>query len=116
MKNLAVLVVAVIVAVFATAAVTGNAGVNKAAREHIQVATLQKQINELRSELICDETATGNGLSAVWWQGHSTAASETPVNDRGVCKKLGVTTVPTTTQNGSLTPPFNQLVRRAFGG
>lgn len=116
MKNLAVLVAVVTVAVLATAAVTGNAGVSKAAREQIQLATLQAQINELRRELICDETVTGNGLSATWWQGHSTASSEKPVDDRGTCKKLGVTTVPTTTQNGSLTPPFDQLVRRAFGG
>lgn len=121
MKNLAVLAGAVAIAIFATAAVTGNAGVNKDARDQAHVATLQQQINELRSELICAETAAGNGLAADAYQaqaasGNTPKGTETGVNDRGVCKKLGVTAVPQTSQNGSMTQAFQQLVRRAFGG
>ena len=121
MKNVAIVAGAVAIAVFATAAVTGNAGVNNtAARDQAHAASLQKQINELRSELICAEAATGDGLAADGYQAQSAAGfppkgSEQSIDDHGVCKKLGVTTLPSTSQNGTMTPPFKQLVHRAFG-
>jgi hypothetical protein len=119
MRNLTVLVSAVAIAVFATAAVTGNAGVNRAAREEARAATLQQQINELRSELICLDTIAGNGVAADgYWAAEASGApkEETSVNDRGVCKKLGVATQGTTPVPNQMIPPFTQLARRAFGG
>jgi hypothetical protein len=120
MRNLAVLTGAVAIAVFATAAVTGNAGVSKqAASDRTQVVSLQKQVNELRSELICLDTIAGNGVAADgYWaaEASGTPKSETPVNDRGVCKKLGVDTQGTTPVPNQMIPPFVQLARRAFGG
>jgi hypothetical protein len=118
-KNLAVLVGAVTVAVLATAALTGNAGVNKAAGDQARAATLQQQINELRNELICLDTIAGNGVAADgYWAAEASGApkEETSINDRGVCKKLGVVTQGTTPVPNQMTPPFNQLARRAFGG
>ena len=119
MKNLAVLVGAVTIAVLATAALAGNAGVNKAAREQARAATLQQQINELRNELICLDTIAGNGVAADgYWaaEASGTPKTETSVNDRGVCKKLGVVTQGTTPVPNQMIPPFDQLARRAFGG
>ncbi len=116
MKNLAVLVGAVAIAVFATAAVTGTAGVNKDAGT--QAVSLQKQVNELRSELICLATVSGDGVAAdgYWAQSATgTPKQEASVDDRGVCKKLGVTTLPTTPTQGSMAQPFRQVVSRAFG-
>ena len=121
MKNVAIVAGAVAIAVFATAAVTGNAGVNKTATsDQARAASLQKQINELRSELICAEAATGDGLAADSYQAQSASGnppkgSEQSIDDHGVCKKLGVTTLPSTSQSGTMTPPFKQLVHRAFG-
>ena len=63
MRKLAVLVGAVTVAVFATAALTGNAGVRKqTVGDRTQIASLQKQVNELRNELICLDTIAGNDM------------------------------------------------------
>jgi hypothetical protein len=119
MKSFAVLVGAVAVAVFATAALTGNAGVNKTARDQA-IPSLQKQVNELRSELICLESVTGNGLTSDAFWAASANGSPTPgspVDDRGVCKQLGVTNLGTTPNGvGGLAPPFRQLIVRAFGG
>jgi hypothetical protein len=119
MKSLALLVGAVSIAVFMTAAVTGNAGVDKAARAQARAATLQQQINELRSELICLDTIAGNGVAAdgYWAQEASgTPKPEDSVDDRGVCKKLHVVTQGTTPVPNSMATPFRQLARRAFGG
>jgi hypothetical protein len=118
MTKVAVLVGAVAVAVFATAALTGNAGVNKAARERARAATLQQQVNELRQELICLETVTGDGLAPDLINAASAIGSpkqETQVDDRGVCKKLGVAR-PGTYPNEASTPAIAALLRRAFGG
>ena len=118
MKNLAVLVSAVAVAVFATAAFSGNAAVTRGARAQARAATLQAQVNELRSELICLTAATGDGLAADAFyaaSGGGSPTAEKPVDDRGVCRKLGVT-APATTSSLTMTPAFRQLVKRAFGG
>ena len=118
MTKVAVLVGAVAVAVFATAALTGNAGVNKAAREQARAATLQQQVNELRSELICLEAVTSDGLAQDFYKAASAIGSpkqETQIDDRGVCQKLGVArpgTYPDQTSSQALT----RLIRRAFGG
>lgn len=119
MRSLVVLVGAVAVAVFATAAVTGNAGVNTVARDQARAVTLQQQINELRNELICLDAIAGDGVAAdAYWAGEAagTPRAEASIDDRGVCKKLGVVTQGTTPVPNNMTPPFNQLVRRAFGG
>jgi hypothetical protein len=120
MRKLAVLVGAVTVAVFATAALTGNAGVRKqTVGDRTQILSLQKQVNELRNELICLDTIAGNGVAADgYWAAEASGSpkTETSIDDRGVCKKLGVVTQGTTPVPNQMTPPFNQLVRRAFGG
>lgn len=120
MRKLAVLVGAVTVAVFATAALTGNAGVRKQSLgDRMQLVSLQKQVNELRNELICLDTIAGNGVAADgYWaaEASGTPKTETAVDDRGVCKKLGVVTQGTTPVPNSMIPPFHQLARRAFGG
>jgi hypothetical protein len=118
MTKVAVLVGAVAVAVLATAALTGNAGVNKAARAQARAATLQQQVNELRSELICLETVTGDGLAQDYFKAASaigTPKQEDQVDDRGVCKKLGVAR-PATYPNQTSTQAIARLLRRAFGG
>jgi hypothetical protein len=118
MTKVAALVGAVAVAVFATAALTGNAGVNRAAREHARAATLQQQVNELRQELICLEAVTGDGLAQDFYKAASAIGSpkqENQVDDRGVCKKLGVVR-PGTYPNDGNTPAIARLVKRAFGG
>jgi hypothetical protein len=118
MTKVAVLVGAVAVAVFATAALTGNAGVNKAVRAQARAATLQQQVNELRQELICLETVTGDGLAQDYFKAASaigTPKQEDQVDDRGVCKKLGVVR-PGTYPNQASTPAIARLLRRAFGG
>ena len=119
MKKLAVLAAAVAVAVSATAALSGNAGVKQAAREQARAATLQQQVNELRNELICLEALTGNGLTSDAYWAASAGSSPTPgspVDDRGVCKKLGVRGLGTTPDGiGALAPPFRQLIVRAAG-
>jgi hypothetical protein len=120
MRKLAVLVGAVTVAVFATAAVTGNAGVRKqTAGDRVQIASLQKQVNELRNELICLDTIAGDGVAADgYWAAEASGVpkTEASIDDRGVCKKLGVVTQGTTPVPNQMAPPFDQLVRRAFGG
>lgn len=119
MKNLVVLVGAVAIAVFATAAVTGNAGITRVAREQARDATLQQQINELRNELICLDAIAGDGVAADgYWaaEASGTPKAESSVDDRGVCKRLRVVTQGTTPVPNSMTPPFDQLARRAFGG
>lgn len=116
MRNLMILVGAVAIPVFATAAVTGNAGVNRSAAA--RAVSLQAQVNELRSELICLDTIAGNGVAAdgYWAQEASgTPKAETAVDDRGVCKKLGVVTQGTTPVPGGMITPFARLARRAFG-
>jgi hypothetical protein len=118
MKMFAVLVGAVTVAVFATNALSGNAGVKQAAREHARAATLQQQINELRNELICAEAVTGNGLAQDLFAAQSATASpkaDFPVDERGVCKKLGVA-LPGTTPDGTVSTALRRLIVRAFGG
>ena len=118
MTKVALLVGTVAVAVFATAALTGNAGVNKAARERARAATLQQQVNELRSELICLEAVTGDGLAQDLFKAASAIGSpkqETQVDDRGVCKQLGVIR-PGTYPDGASTQAVARLLRRAFGG
>ena len=118
MMKLAVLAGAVTVSVFATAALSGNAGVEKAAREHARAATLQLQVNELRSELICLETVTSDGLAQDLFKAASAIGSpkqEDQVDDRGVCKKLGVAR-PGTYPNQTSTQALARLIRRAFGG
>jgi hypothetical protein len=117
MKKLAVLAGAVTVAVLATAAFTSNAGVNRAAREQARAATLQQQVNELRSELICLEAVTGDGLAQDLYKAASAIGSpkqEDQVDDRGVCKQLGVVR-PGTYPNETSTQAIAQLIRRAFG-
>ena len=119
MRKLAVLAVAVAVAVFATGALSSNASVQTGQRQ--QVVSLQKQVNELRNELICLDTIAGNAVAAdaLSAQQATTSRSLTPetgVNDRGVCKKLGVVTQGTTVVPNQMIPPFAQLARRAFGG
>jgi hypothetical protein len=55
----------VTVAVFSTAALTGNAGVKKqTVGDRAQIVSLQKQVKELRNELICLDTIAGNGVAA----------------------------------------------------
>jgi hypothetical protein len=122
MRKLAVLVGAVTVAVFATAALTGNAGVRKqTVGDRAQVVSLQKQVNELRSELICLEAVTGDGLASdAYWaasaSANSTLTADKSVDDRGVCQKLGVPGIGTTPAGlDGLTPPFRRLIARAFG-
>ena len=118
MMKLAVLASAVTVAVVATAALSGNAGVNKAAREQARAATLQQQVNELRNELICLEAVTGDGLAQDLYKAASAIGSpkqETQVDDRGVCQKLGVAR-PGTYPNETSTEAIARLIRRAFGG
>jgi hypothetical protein len=119
MTKVAVLVGVVAVAVFATAALSGNAGVKQGAGEQAaRAVSLQKQVNELRNELICLATVTGNGVAAdAFWAQEATGSPkpETPVDDRGVCKKLGVTVLGTTPTPGGMAQPFSQVVRRAFG-
>ena len=118
-KNLAVLVGAVTIAVLATAALSGNAGVNRATLEQARAASLQQQVNELRSELICLDTIAGNGVAADgYWaaEASGTPKAEASITDRGVCKKLGVVTQGTTPVPNSMITPFKQLARRAFGG
>lgn len=118
MKNLAVLVVAVTVAVSATAALSGNASVNSTTGQQALTASLQAQVNELRNELICLDTIAGNGVAADgYWAAEAagTPKTESAVDDRGVCKKLGVTTQGTTPVPNQMIPPFVQLARRAFG-
>jgi len=119
MRKLAVLVGAVTVAVFATAALTGNAGVRKqTVGDRSQIVSLQKQVNELRSELICLDAIAGNGVAADgYWaaQASGTPRAETSVDDRGVCKKLGVVTQGTTPVPNQMIPPFVQLAHRVFG-
>jgi hypothetical protein len=118
MKKLAVLAGVVAVAVFATTALSGNAGVKQAAREHARAATLQKQINELRNELICAEAVTGDGLAQDLYAAQSATGSpraDSPVDERGVCKKLGVA-VPGTTPDGTVSQALRRLIVRAFGG
>lgn len=117
MKSLALLVTAVSVAVYATAALTGNAAVNDTSRA--RAASLQQQVNELRSELICLDTIAGNGVAAdgYWAQEASgTATAEKSVDDKGVCKKLHVLTQGTLPVPNGMASPFRQLARRAFGG
>jgi hypothetical protein len=118
MKMLAVLVGAVTVAVFATNALSGNAGVKRAAREQARAATLQQQINELRNELICAEAVTGNGLAQDLYAAQSATGSpkaDPSVDERGVCKKLGVA-LPGTTPDGTASQALRRLIVRAFGG
>ncbi|TMM09311.1 MAG: hypothetical protein E6F98_14680 [Actinobacteria bacterium] len=119
MRKLAVLVGAVTVAVFATAALTGNAGVKKqTVGDRTQIVSLQKQVNELRNELICLDTIAGNGVAADgYWAAQAAGGprAETPVDDRGVCKKLGVVTQGATPVPNSMIPPFVQLAHRVFG-
>jgi hypothetical protein len=119
MKKLAVLAAAVAVAVSATAALSGNAGVKQAAREQAHAATLQQQVNELRNELVCLEALTANGLASdAYWAASagSTPTAATPVDDRGVCKKLGVRGLGTTPDGtGAFGPSFRQLIVRATG-
>ncbi|HXR12712.1 MAG TPA: hypothetical protein VN770_10480 [Gaiellaceae bacterium] len=115
MKKFAVLVGVVAVAVLATAALSGNAGVKKSAGEQARVATLQHQVNELRNELICLTTVSGNDAAASIYATSGTSA-ENPVNDHGICHTLGVTVPGTKPAAGSMTRPFVQLVKRAFSG
>jgi type II secretory pathway pseudopilin PulG len=118
MRKLAVLAGAVAVAVFATSALSGTAAVKQAAREQARAATLQQQVNELRNELICVEAVTGNGLAQDLYAAHSANGSPTPdspVDERGVCKKLGVS-LPGTTPDGTVSQAFRRLIVRAFGG
>ena len=119
MRMLAVVVGAVTVAVFATSALSGNAGVKQSARERARAATpsLQKQVNELRNELICLEAVTGNGLAQDLYAARSATGSPTAdssIDERGVCKKLGVT-LPSTTPDGIASQALRQLIVRAFG-
>jgi hypothetical protein len=118
MMKVAVLAATVAAAVFATAALSGNAGVNRAARAQARAATLQQQVNELRSELICLETVTSDGLAQDFFKAASaigTPKQEDQVDDRGVCKKLGVAR-PGTYPNQASTQAIARLIRRAFGG
>jgi hypothetical protein len=119
MTKVAVLVGVVAIAVFATAALSGNAGVKQGAgAQAAQVVSLQKQVNELRSELICAEAVTGNGLAQDLFAAQSTTGSPKPdpsVDERGVCKKLAVT-LPGTTPDGTVSEAFRRLIVRAFGG
>ena len=117
MMKLAVLVGAVAVAVFATAALSGNAGVKRAARAQARAATLQQQVNELRNELICVEAVTGNGLAQDLYAAQSAISSpraDYSVDERGVCKKLGVA-LPGTTPDGTVGQALRGLIVRAFG-
>lgn len=120
MKRLVVLVGLVAVVVLATAALSGNAGENRTAGDQARLATLQQQVNELRSELVCLEAVAGDGYAQDWWianNASSTTASkpQSGINDRGVCAKLGVKQVPPTDSSAVLTQPFTQLIGRAFG-
>jgi hypothetical protein len=114
MKKFLVLVGVVAVTILTTAALSGNAGVKKSAGEQARVATLQQQINELRNELICLATSAGNSLAADEYL-VSGQNAEDPINDRGVCHVLGVGVPGTKPAVGSMTTPFGQLVKRAFG-
>jgi hypothetical protein len=118
-RNLALLVGAVTIAVFATSAMTGNAGVDQASRSQAaRAVSLQKQVNELRSELICLATAAGDGVAADgYWaaEASGTPKPETSVDDRGVCKQIGVATQGTTPVPNGMAQPFRQIVKRAFG-
>lgn len=120
MRKLAVLVGALTIAILATAALTGNAGIKKqTVGDRSQIASLQKQVNELRNELICLVTIAGNGVAADgYWAAEASGApkAEKSIDDRGVCKKLGVVTQGTSPVPNSMIPPFSQLARRAFGG
>ena len=119
MKRIAIFVGLVAVAVLATAALSGNAGVKQTAGEQARIASLQQQVNELRNELICLDTIAGNGVAADgYWAAEASGAPKTEpsVDDRGVCKKLGVVTQGTTPVPNAMIPPFKQLAHRAFGG
>jgi len=118
MKSIAMLVGAVSIAVFATAAVTGTAGTDRSASWQASAVSLQAQVNELRNELVCLDAIAGNGVAAdaYWAEEASGAPKEEPsVDDRGVCKKLGVHTQGTTPVPNSMAPPFAQLAHRVFG-
>ncbi|HEY2543744.1 MAG TPA: hypothetical protein VGH92_11915 [Gaiellaceae bacterium] len=118
MKTLAILVGAVAVAVFATAAVSGNAGITRAAHgDQASAVSLQKQVNELRSELICLEAVSGDGYAQDWWVASSASGPkpQTPLDDRGVCAKLGIKQMPDTGSSAVLPQPYAQLIARAFG-
>lgn len=118
MKKFAVLIGLVAVAVLGTAALSGNAGVKRTAGDQVRVATLQQQVNELRSELICLEAVTGDGYAQDWWIASSAAGSPKPqaaINDRGVCAKLGIKELPPVDGSPANTQPFIQLIGRALG-
>ena len=119
MKRFAIFFGLVAVAVLATAALSGNAGVTQTAGEQARVASLQQQVNELRSELICLDTIAGNGVAADgYWaaEASGTPKPEASIDDRGVCKKLGVVTQGTSPVPNGMITPFKQLAHRAFGG
>lgn len=116
MKKLVALVGAVILAVLATATLSGNAGVENS--QGVQVVSLQKQVNELRSELICLEAVAGDAYEQNW---HSTQSAnpnakvQTPIDDRGVCRKLGIKQQIDTSTSSVFPHPFTELIARAFG-
>lgn len=116
MKKIVVLTGAVTIAVLATSALSGNAGVQTSQR--VQVVSLQKQVNELRSELICLEAVAGDAYEQNWLATQSTnpnAKAQKPIDDRGVCRKLGIKQQIDTTTNSIYPLPFTQLIGRAFG-
>jgi hypothetical protein len=118
MTKLAVLVSAIAVAVFATAALSGNAGVQRqASGQRERVVSLQKQVNELRNELICLEAVAGDAYEQDWFVADSAAApkAQAPVNDGGVCGRLGIRQLPDTSTSSVFPQPFRQLIARAFG-
>jgi hypothetical protein len=118
MRKLAVLVVAVTVAVFATAALSGNAGVqSQDSSQRPSVASLQTQVNELRSELICLEAIAGDAYEQNWLTAESASGPkpQTPINDRGVCRKVGIKQQIDTSSSSVFPLPFTQLIARAFG-
>lgn len=120
MKKLAALIGLMAVAVLTTAALSGNAGVDRSAGDQARVSTLQQQVNELRSELICLEAVAGDGYAQDWWIANSSSSTtalkaQPGINDRGVCAKLGIKQVPPTDSSAALTQPFTQLIGRAFG-
>lgn len=118
MKRLGVLVGLAAVAALAIAVFSGSAGARQTTGNQVQVASLQAQVNELRSELICFEAVAGDGYAQDWFTAESangTPKGPTSINDHGVCARIGLKQLPPTDSSSVLTQPFTTLINRAFG-
>ncbi|MBV8064385.1 MAG: hypothetical protein JOY72_07025 [Actinobacteria bacterium] len=107
---------AVAIAVLATSALAGNAGVQTGQRA--QVVSLQAQVTELRRELICLDAVSGDAYEQNWFSAESangTPKPQKPINDHAICRGLGIKTQIDTTTSSVYPTPFTQLVGRAFG-